>query len=87
MDDFLSFYFVNSLFFILLQRKYEITKQNNISLNLIIFDKFCKFGTRRNPPPPMPPPPPGLPINDFLPFFFVFAIAYGVYRNLKSVNK
>jgi len=55
----------------------------SILLFLISFVSLAQGG---NPPPPMPPPPPGLPIDNFLPFFFIFAIAYGVYRNLKPAK-
>lgn len=38
------------------------------------------------PPPPAPPPPPGLPIDDYLPFMILLALAIGVFYFLKIKN-
>lgn len=38
------------------------------------------------PPPPVPPPPPGLPIDDYLPYMIMLALAIGVFYFLKIKN-
>ena len=56
---------------------------------LFVLISFVCVGQIGNgqPPPPMPPPPPGLPIDDALPFLFILALFYGVYRKFRLVKK
>jgi len=47
------------------------------------------------PPPPNgrnqegapPPPPPGLPIDEYIPFFIVIAVAFGIYSIHANTKK
>ncbi|MBR9847586.1 MAG: hypothetical protein GYB35_16460 [Algicola sp.] len=53
------------------------------SILFVLISFVCNAQPDGSPPPPVPPPPPGLPIDDFLPFLFVIALIYGVFKRFK----
>lgn len=53
---------------------------------LFVLISFVCVAQGSQPPPPMPPPP-GLPIDDALPFVFLSALIFGIYRKFKLAQK
>lgn len=53
---------------------------------LFVLISFVCSAQVNEPPPPMPPPPPGLPIDNALPILIIIALAYGVYKKIKTVK-
>lgn len=61
--------------------------QNKKILASILFVTVSFVCAAQGPPPPSPPPPPGLPIDDAIPFLFILALFFGIYRKFKTVKR
>ena len=83
---FLCFYFVTSLFFILLHPEMEIRHKTTYIIILLLSISFVSIAQGSgNPPPPMPPPPPGLPIDGGI--FAIVSVVFGMFYAGKKLKK
>ena len=57
------------------------------SILFVLISFVCNAQTDGTPPPPAPPPPPGMPIDDFLPYFLIVALIYGVVKRFKLLKR